>query len=95
MCTARCAPSQNRRPANVGLHAKCHWLLFGLACIPGPRALSLFLVELGAAKSGVYHGAGAGIKTAGRPRESTRLAVLLIYRKNAFNESDANLIQHW
>ena len=30
---------------------KCHWLPFWLECISGSRALSLFLVELGAAMS--------------------------------------------
>jgi IS5 family transposase len=39
--------------------------------------------------------AGGGVSNAGRPRLPTRLMVVLLYLKHAFNESDGDVIQRW
>ena len=36
-----------------------------------------------------------GVSNAGRPRLPTRLMVVLLFLKHAFNESDENVIQRW
>jgi IS5 family transposase len=39
--------------------------------------------------------AGAGVSAAGRPRQTIRSIVSLLYLKHAFNESDESVVERW